>query len=159
MASEETGNRMWGLKELPLPDPVAWTPETYGWLVLGVLVMTLAVWLARARYRVWQGQAYRRAALSHLAKMQTRRQEIEALPLLLRSTALKAYPREEVAGLRGSEWITWLNGAGAEFAPEDGAWIDELTYRPGLASELPEATAEHLIAASRAFVRSHHARV
>ena len=31
-------DRMWGLKELPLPEPVSWWPQTTGWYVLGSLI-------------------------------------------------------------------------------------------------------------------------
>ena len=32
-------DRMWGLKELDLPEPVSWWPQTPGWYVLAALLV------------------------------------------------------------------------------------------------------------------------
>jgi len=39
MANEFGSDRMWGLKELPPPDPVSWSPQSSGWLFVAALVL------------------------------------------------------------------------------------------------------------------------
>jgi len=150
---------MWGLRELPLPDPLPWTPETYGWGVIALGVICLLLSIALRQYRKWEDQAYRREALAELAVMERNRLLLSTLPHVLRRTALQAFPREEVAALDGSEWIEWLNAAGADFESSDIEPLDRLAYQPDLADRLDDNSARHLISASRAFVRSHRARV
>jgi hypothetical protein len=44
-------DRMWGLKELPLPDPVSWWPQTPGWYLLGTLFLpACATWPGACGY-------------------------------------------------------------------------------------------------------------
>ncbi len=159
MKGATSGDRMWGLRELPLPDPVPWTPETYGWVVIALGLTGWLLWTALRQYRKWEGQAYRREALAELAAMEENQPLLSSLPHVLRRTALQAFPREEVAALRGSDWIEWLNAAGADFESPDAEPLDRLAYQPQLADRLDDDSVKHLISASRAFVRSHRARV
>ena len=150
---------MWGLQELALPDPVSWAPATYGWGLLAGLLFIIACALAYKSFRQWQSQAYRREALADLARMERDRDRLADLPLVLRRTALSAYPREEVAALNGREWIEWLNAAGANFSTCDADPLDQLAYQPGLCIELDMQTIERLLSASRAFLRDHRAHL
>jgi len=159
LAGESGGDRMWGLRELPLPETIPWLPQTPGWFVLTALALGFLAWLGLRGYRAWRAEDYRRHALARLAEMERHRDELQALPGLLRSTALAAFPREEVAGIRGSDWIDWLNAAGAEFAPEDARWLDQLAYQPDSREEVAPESVARLLSASRAFVRSHRARL
>jgi hypothetical protein len=79
------------LKELGLPAPVSYAPQTWGWWVLlGLLVMTALIIAAR---RVWQWRRdrYRREALVRLGQLQKRSDDLNALrelPELLKRVAL-----------------------------------------------------------------------
>ncbi|MGE8150143.1 DUF4381 domain-containing protein [Pseudomonas vancouverensis] len=79
------------LKEIPLPAPVSYAPQTWGWWVLlGLLVMTVLIVAAR-RYWQWRRDRYRREALLRLAQLQKRSDDLNALrelPQLLKRTAL-----------------------------------------------------------------------
>ena len=79
------------LKEIPLPAPVSYAPQTWGWWVLlGLLVMTASIIAAR-RYWQWRRDRYRREALLRLAQLQKRSDDLNALrelPELLKRTAL-----------------------------------------------------------------------
>ena len=154
-------NRMWGLKELPLPEPVSWWPQTTGWYVLAAIILAAAIWLGlrlRDRYR---RNAYRRSGLAELQAMSTDPTLLAALPFLLRKSALAAAARDEVAILRGGDWIQWLNlSAGRElFSKEDGRTLDRLAYAGEPAARLDEATTRHLLDASTAWMRCHRAAV
>jgi hypothetical protein len=148
------GERMWGLKELPYPDPIAFTPETGGWLVVAALLLLMALWLGWRLTRQWHANAYRRHALRTLRYLD--RNEQATLPVVLRKVALLSSDRNTVAFLRGNEWIDWLNGCLGErvFLDGDADLLDQLAYagRP-----LADAEWHRLLVASRTWVKLHHA--
>lgn len=153
-------NRMWGLKELPLPDPIGWWPQTAGWYLIAGLAFCAAIWIGWVNWRKYQRNAYRRAGLAQLNLAADDPRVLRALPFLLRKSALDAAPRADVAGLRGSDWIDWLNqSAGRDlFLPNDAAQLEQLAY-----GRSPEALSDemqhHLLDASRIWMRSHNASV
>ena len=49
-----------------LPEPVRYTPQTIGWLILFVVVLIVAVWWGYRRYRFWLANRYRGVALKQL---------------------------------------------------------------------------------------------
>ena len=106
------------LEEVPEPPPVAMTPQTPGWIVLGVIVAALLFLALRWAVRRHREEAYRRAALRELDEAGD---DPAAISNVLRRTALAAYPREQVAGLAGPDWLAFLDRSyeGAGFA--DGA--------------------------------------
>jgi hypothetical protein len=79
------------LKEIALPAPVSYAPQTWGWWVLlAVLVVTVLLLSAR-RYLQWRRDRYRREALVRLAQLQKRSDDLSALrelPELLKRTAI-----------------------------------------------------------------------
>ncbi|RON52596.1 DUF4381 domain-containing protein [Pseudomonas frederiksbergensis] len=79
------------LKELGLPAPVSYAPQTWGWWVL-LGLLGIAVVLVSAR-KVWQWRRdrYRREGLVRLAELQRRSDDLSALrelPELLKRVAL-----------------------------------------------------------------------
>ena len=79
--------------------------------------------------------------------------------MVLRGTALVAFPREEVASLRGPAWVAWLNENGGRFDPADSEWLDRLPYEEGVATELEPHVVARLLTASRRWVERHDAHV
>ncbi|MBV7490090.1 DUF4381 domain-containing protein [Pseudomonas sp. PDM30] len=79
------------LKEMALPAPVSYAPQTWGWwALLALLIVTLVVTGAR-RYRQWRRDRYRREALVRLEELQQRSNDLNALrelPELLKRVAL-----------------------------------------------------------------------
>ena len=61
-------DRMWGLKELPLPDPISWWPQTPGWYVLGGLAVAGLCYLMWRLWMRYQHNAYRREGLARLGQ-------------------------------------------------------------------------------------------
>ena len=157
--AEFGSNRMWGLKELPLPEPVSWFPATAGWLFVGAVLLAILGGLAWWRWRAWQRERYRRDALARIDAMRGAAKALALLPLVLRSTALAAFPREEVASLRGRAWVAWLNENGGRFDPADAERLDLLPYDQRVANDLEPDVAARLVDASRAWVKGHHARL
>jgi len=78
------------LKELSLPAPVSYAPQTWGWWVLLALLIATALVLGARQYWLWQRNRYRREALVRLAEL-NRSESLDALrelPELLKRTAL-----------------------------------------------------------------------
>ena len=125
------------LHDIVMPPPVSWWPLAPGWYVLAALVVVLATWLAWRVIHRRRAGAYRRAALRELEGLQTKMgapaQRLEALrqlPLLLKRTALAAWPREEVAGLSGMEWLAFLDRSSGmnDFRSPRGRKLLDLAY-------------------------------
>lgn len=96
-------NPLAGLHGFYQPTPPSWAPQTWGWYVLFALLALAVLWLAWRVYAWWRRNRYRRYALRELADA-----DIHAIPELLKRTALAAWPRETVASLSGSSWVTFL---------------------------------------------------
>ena len=154
-------DRMWGLKELALPDPVSYWPQTPGWYGLGMIVL---LGLSYAAYRFWRrrrANQYRRDGIEALDRMLNDAAGVNQLPFLLRKAALTAYPRAEVSPLRGRDWVEWLNGSAGRviFHIEDADLLDELAYAPSAPADAEPERVRHLIEAGRLWMRSHRASI
>ncbi|QDY69619.1 DUF4381 domain-containing protein [Qingshengfaniella alkalisoli] len=116
------------LSEPPEPAPIAMTPQTPGWLVLGGFFLVLVSWLLWRWLDLRRRNAYRRAALAELERAKSDPAQIAEI---LRRTALAAYPREQVAGLSGSPWLEFLDncGAGVLFGETVGQELLVAPYR------------------------------
>ncbi|MBF6036259.1 DUF4381 domain-containing protein [Pseudomonas sp. P155] len=79
------------LKELGLPEPVSYAPQTWGWWVLLALLILAALLIGIRRYLQWRRDAYRREGLARLAQLRSRSDDLNALrelPELLKRVAL-----------------------------------------------------------------------
>jgi hypothetical protein len=79
------------LKELDLPLPVSYAPQTWGWWVLLGVLIVAALLIGIRRYWQWRRDAYRREGLARLAQLRSRSDDLNALrelPELLKRVAL-----------------------------------------------------------------------
>lgn len=116
----------------PAPEPaeVSMMPQTVGWVWLGVALLVLIAYLIR-RWRAYRrANAYRGAALAAVAKAGDDPAKIAEI---LRRCALSAYPRQQVAGMVGTDWLRFLDqtGGGSAFSGGPGKVIASAPYRPG----------------------------
>ncbi len=115
----------------PVPEPlsVPLTPQTPGWLVVGVVLAAVLFLGVRWGVRRHRRNAYRRAALKELDAAAA---DPAAIAAILRRTALSAFPRETVAGLHGAEWLAFLDRTypGGGFAEGAGRVLEVAPYRP-----------------------------
>jgi hypothetical protein len=166
---EDFGNPwMANLQEIGLPEPVAWTPQAPGWYVLAALLLSAILWGTWRLYRRWRADAYRRTALGELQELErlaadaSRRAEaVAALPVLLKRTALAAYPRAEVAQLSGAAWLGFLDGTlgSNEFSQGPGKLLPEISYQgPVALRATEEGEVRNLLALARRWVHRHRAR-
>ncbi|WP_332763263.1 DUF4381 domain-containing protein [Pseudomonas koreensis] len=86
------------LRELGLPAPVSYAPQTWGWWVLLVILMLAALLVGLRRYWQWRRDAYRREGLARLAQLRERSNDLNAmreLPELLKRVALSMPTRSQ----------------------------------------------------------------
>jgi uncharacterized protein DUF4381 len=129
------------IRDLHLPEAIGWWPLAPGWWVLIALVGAGLVLLLRKWVRVHATGMARRHALKQLELYTKEYLEHgngalfgKQLSELVRRTMLAYAPREEVAGLTGEEWLTWLDRDldRSHFAEGDGRPLIEWPYRdPG----------------------------
>jgi hypothetical protein len=153
------------LQVVALPPPVPYTPQTWGWAVVGALLLALLAWLAARLVRRHRARRYRREALGELARLEAelgdaarRQRALAALPALAKRVALGFAPREQVAGLSSEAWLQWLDRTWREgrFTRGPGRLLASLAYAP---EAPPDADVRALVALLRGWIAHHHARV
>ncbi len=119
-----------GLVDIPLPPEVSLWPQTWP-LRIAIVVLAVALigalwWLARR----WWANRYRRAALAELDALPAPTQG--ALALLVRRTALSAFPRADVAALSDMAWLAFLDRTygGTGFTQGPGRALAAGPYEP-----------------------------
>ena len=100
------------LRDIHLPAPVGWWPPAPGWWILLFGIPLLAILLAWL-WRFLRRKTPKKLALAELEAIAKdggdAGEKVRQIAILLRRTALSIYPREEVAGLVGEEWLTFLD--------------------------------------------------
>lgn len=126
------------LRDIHLPDAIGWWPLAPGWWIVIALLSIGAVWLLISVLRKRRHNAPRRYALRELAAIEAdylrhRNAVIFAKQMseLLRRGMLAYAPREDVAGLSGSAWLSWLDSdlPVPYFHTEGGRSLLQLPYR------------------------------
>lgn len=120
------------------PDPSLWPPAP-GWWILAVAIVIVAWWALGMTRRALGRWQRRRGALRALAGLKAR-SKVEPdcalcadLSVLLRSCALRRFPRQEVASLTGAAWLRFLErSSGGEAAfTRAGQALLSAPYRSG----------------------------
>lgn len=107
------------LRDIHLPDAISVWPLAMGWyllITLAIVLLTLMIHYFIRRSRRLQPRRYvlqRLTALrEHAAKESDHAAIAAELSSLLRRASLVAYPRHEVAGLEGEQWLKFLDKTG-----------------------------------------------
>ncbi|MDF8363399.1 DUF4381 domain-containing protein [Achromobacter anxifer] len=152
------------LRQLPLPAPVSYWPQTWGWLALLAVVAALAAWAAWRIARRQRRNQYRRAGLRKLEALRLAAQSdplaARGLPELLKRVGLSsvaAADRARVGALSGGEWVAFMTAGSGAFPPDADALLRALAYAPPetLRAIDPERLRQ-LFAASRQWMERHH---
>lgn len=115
------------LRDIHLPEPVSWWPPAIGWWLLA-LTLLATLWL------LWKKKSNRpavqRVALKELETLHKRFLDSPEMPNgtefavalsgLLRRYALVRYPQDEVAGLTGESWLSFLDRTGGDGGFQNG---------------------------------------
>lgn len=130
------------LHDIVLPAAAPWWPLAPAWYALAVLVAVFCAGLILSLVIRWRRNAYRRAGLAELDALQSRAadpQTARSLAELVKRVALTVYPRERVASLTGSAWLSFLDASAntTDFTRGAGTQL-EAGYEPGEHSPSPE---------------------
>lgn len=120
------------LRDIHLPDPVDWWPPAIGWWILAFLVLAAVIggiyWLWWRHKRL----AYKREAIKQMETIRARylntqddQQLLSELSSLLKRTAITRYGRDEIAGMAGETWLSFLDRTGhtSEFSEGSGRML------------------------------------
>lgn len=157
------------LKEIPLPDPIPYTPQTVGWLLIGALALVAIGYGLWRLIRRHAADRYRRMALNELAEIETRignpderHRALTAIPVLLKRTALIAAGRQTVAAMSDRAWWEFLDRTCAPggFSNGPGRLLTLFSYgRPDELAAIPESEVQDLIALVHRWIEGHHAHL
>ena len=116
------------LEPVPAPTPILMTPQTPGWIVVGLVLLVVVIWGIRRFLQHRQANAYRRAALSELPMAGN---DPVRIATVLRRTALAGFPRQQIAGLYGTDWLDFLDQSfgGSGFSNGPGQVLATAPYR------------------------------
>ena len=151
-----------GMDEIYLAPPISWWPQTLAWKALAlIIVLILCVWAFRSIQR-WRKNKYRRDALAELVKIQRLSKQdpaqLSLVPALIKATALKVYPRRELARLTGNAWLTLLDKSlKGVFAGEAGEILLRVAYQPPEHWCLSKQQERSLFMESRRWLKYHAA--
>jgi hypothetical protein len=139
------GNPLDNLRDIHLPAAVSWWPPAPGWWIVAGFALLALGWLAWRLYRRHARQAFKRQALRELRGLREALAGGQApdagelcreLSILLRRVALAAHPPEQVAGLHGEAWLSFLDQGGVRFSQGVGRILAEGPYRRPLPGSL-----------------------
>ncbi len=158
-------SKLTGIQEITLPEPISYFPHTIGWKILLVGIIIAAIIFGYKRYRHWQANRYRTDALKRLATIEqeiqgsgTKTKSLLDLPILVKQTALQAFPRDEIAQLSGDRWLGFLDRScdTQEFTQGVGQLLPQLAYQSTSAlANLPEQKISNLIDLIRQWIKNH----
>lgn len=150
------------LHDIVGPVPIVpWWPLASGWYLLAGLLMLLAGWGLRRMLRRRRARRYRVEALAELHALRRRsvgpREAVAGILVLLKRTALAAYPRVQVASLNGAAWWRFLDLSGdkGRFADGLGDLAEEVVYAQQGVDATSKRDLKRLYRATEQWIRRH----
>ncbi len=91
------------------PDTISMSPETIGWQLLGLWTLACALLITIEQIRRYRANRYRREAIRLVSGLDVHNQQAAAeVAILVKRTAIAAFPRSKVAALTGHDWQKFL---------------------------------------------------
>ena len=142
---------------LVTPEPVSRVPEGPGWWIVAAWLIAVLAILVRALVLYRRRNRYRREAVAMLDDVAARADDDPSraaadIAVVLKHTALAAFPRKQVASLYGENWAQFLR----ETASNDPV-VTEASMQLANAAYSGDADGRQLIAAARRWIRVHRA--
>lgn len=156
------------LNDIVMPATVGWWPLATGWYVLSGLLLIALAWSGYKSLQRWMGNRYRRAALKELHLLAegiqsaaSRDSSLRQIPVLLKRTALSAYPRNQVASLSGKDWTSFLNAkiGTPPFTDSISSTLGYLSYSRGDLNAVDSQAAAALLKASALWLKQHQTTI
>ena len=152
------------LNDIAMPAAIGWWPLAPGWYAVTAMLLAALAWSCWRWLQRRSRNRYRREALQNLAFLEQglqdpeqRNASLRQLPVLLKRTALSAYPRSQVASLSGKDWHDFLNSKvkNTLFDESTLVTLDRVAYSSGDLSNVDPQAAASLFEASEAWLKSH----
>lgn len=152
------------LNDIVMPANIGWWPLATGWYFLLGLLLLVFAWSVYRLLQHWLKNRYRREALHELQLLENSIQNstqrdagLRQIPVLLKRTALSAYPREQVASLTGKDWISFLNSCikNTAFSEPVASTLEQAAYSTGELGWIDSASSAALLSASRHWLKDH----
>ena len=141
------------------PDPIKFSFDTPGWYLLGGIIFILSCLLLLRVIQNYRKKAYRRDAIEKLDQIENVSKKgfnystLNHVFALLKIVAFETYGRHEVAGMHGSEWLTFLESKAANVSFNK---YQEDIYRAIYKEEkVPETVVIELISQSKKWIQTH----
>jgi len=143
------------------PAPVKFTYTTPGWYVLGALLLLLIIVVAWLLIRHYMRNRYRREAIKSLLQIENMYAAknnytdlVYETNMLAKRVAMSTYGRPSVAGLRGEEWINYMNSKWRKksFNTNDALLLTNNLYT---FSPLPAEQASLFVSKTKDWIRKH----
>lgn len=152
------------LRDIHLPDPVGLWPLAWGWWVLlallaAALVAGFLYWRRHQRQRLYREQAKAELELAYRDYRENGDTALylQRLSQILRRAALTAFPRQQVASLKGEAWLEFLDqslpGTETPFTQGEGRVLALGPYQPK-----PEADVKALHRMATDWIENHSAK-
>ncbi len=103
------------LKLAPIkePAPILFAFETVGWKILAIVIFILLLIFLYKWIQHYKKNTYRRVAIKRLSTINANsNKSINESAIILKTVAITAYGRENVAALYGTEWLLFLESKG-----------------------------------------------
>jgi len=103
------------LRDIHLPEPVSWWPIAPGWwiIIASIFLIIAVVFISRKIYISKQLKRDIKAELENIKqqfqKTQNKSQLAKSLSILLRRASISYYPKADIAGLTGNNWLSYLD--------------------------------------------------
>lgn len=151
------------LKDIHLPSATGWWPLAPGWWLLAICcVLVIIAWYNRAKIKQLLAPGTRRIALKRLDSIVNnpepgKRHQIQQISALLRQTAISRYKRTYVAGLTGTDWLSFLDGEDPQrpFSTGIGQSLIDAPYRPDNTLDDDAFDIEALAELTRRWINTH----
>ena len=145
------------LHPLREPDLIGWWPLAPGWWLLIVLAALCLAFLLAVVIKRYRANAYRRQAVAQLQVLRSTyladrdpSRYIAAANALLKSVALRSYPRREIAATSGEPWLRFLNSSTKNAGNFDTGFVTA-AYR----KNCPDMDMERLHQTAQTWIRRH----
>lgn len=142
-----------------LPDPIGFWPPAIGWWIITVIAITFLALLTIQAHRRWKKNRYRSVALKQASEAFAKYQEHQSSHRfahdcneLLKKVALRAFPKNDVAGLNGTLWSQFLAETGNTTEFLNHSAFNNDRYNPN--ASMPT---EELYELTRRWIKKHHA--
>lgn len=152
------------LKDIHLPSEINWWPLAIGWWLSAFLALALIITLALLFKRYRKKQQRVKLGLDPLDqlvadKSLSSQDWLNELSILLRRIAINVNGRNDIAGLVGKDWLSYLDNSGntSEFSQGAGKVLAEQPYRPAVDYDREAITQLSREWVKEQYKRGHHA--